>query len=92
MKSGQIRTGVDAVSWCRQAADAGAGEILLTSWDRDGTRDGYDTDLITAVASQLAVPVIASGGAGKAAHLVDAAQAAPRQHSWLRSSTTAKPG
>lgn len=72
VESGRRRTGIDAVSWSRSVADAGAGEILLTSWDRDGTRDGYDLDLVGAVASKVPVPVIASGGANEARHLIEA--------------------
>jgi len=62
----------DAVAWAREAVDRGAGEILLTSIDRDGTGSGFDVDLTGAVASVVAVPVIASGGAGSAAHFADA--------------------
>jgi imidazole glycerol-phosphate synthase subunit HisF len=61
----------DAVAWAREAAALGAGEILLTSMDRDGTRDGYDLELTAAVSSAVSVPVIASGGAGTLAHLHD---------------------
>ncbi len=56
----------------QSAVDEGAGEILLTSWDRDGTRDGYDLDLIDSVSGAVPVPVIASGGANEARHLVEA--------------------
>jgi imidazole glycerol phosphate synthase subunit HisF len=63
------------VEWCSKAVATGAGEILLTSWDRDGTRSGYDLDLIAAVASAVTVPVIASGGADHAEHLVAAIEA-----------------
>ena len=66
---GRTPTGLDAVDWCRRLADLGAGEILLTSMDRDGTRDGYDLALTRAVADAVPVPVIASGGAGSLAHL-----------------------
>lgn len=61
---GRVPTGIDAVAWCRHLAGLGAGEILLTSMDRDGTRDGYDLELTRAVVDAVAVPVIASGGAG----------------------------
>jgi cyclase len=61
---GRIPTGLDAVLWAKQGVDAGAGEILLTSMDRDGTRDGFDLELTEAIASVVTVPVIASGGAG----------------------------
>ncbi|HEX6913192.1 MAG TPA: imidazole glycerol phosphate synthase subunit HisF [Longimicrobium sp.] len=72
---GRTPTGVDAVAWARRAEALGAGEILLTSMDRDGTRDGYDLPLLNAVAAQVRIPVIASGGAGALEHL-DAALAA----------------
>lgn len=72
VESGRTRTGMDVVEWCRKATATGAGEILLTSWDRDGTRDGYDLDLIAAVSGSVTVPVIASGGANTAQHLVEA--------------------
>lgn len=74
-RSGTHRTGIDAIAWARQAVELGAGEILLTSWDRDGTRSGYDTALLAAVSSAVRVPVIASGGADSAAHLVEALRA-----------------
>jgi cyclase len=66
---GRRDTGRDAVDWARQAVDRGAGEILLTSMDRDGTRIGYDLALTSAVAAAVTVPVIASGGAGEPEHL-----------------------
>jgi cyclase len=72
---GRTPTGVDAVAWARRAESLGAGEILLTSMDRDGTRDGYDLPLLNAVAAEVRIPVIASGGAGALEHL-DAALAA----------------
>jgi imidazoleglycerol phosphate synthase cyclase subunit len=75
VESGRKRTGLDVVEWCRKAVATGAGEILLTSWDRDGTRSGYDLDLIAAVASTVSVPVIASGGADQPGDLVDAISA-----------------
>jgi cyclase len=68
---GRRPTGRDAVAWAREAADLGAGEILLTSMDRDGTRDGYDLQLTRAIAEAVSVPVIASGGVGTLAHLYD---------------------
>src|SRR5947208_113369 len=64
--------GREAVEWAHEATERGAGEVLLTSMDRDGTTDGYDLELTRAVAEAVAVPVIASGGAGKLDHLVDA--------------------
>jgi cyclase len=66
---GREDTGRDAVAWAREGAERGAGEILLTSMDRDGTRDGYDLDLTREVAAAVSVPVIASGGAGEPEHL-----------------------
>jgi imidazoleglycerol phosphate synthase cyclase subunit len=73
--SGKRRTGLDAVQWAARAASLGAREILLTSWDRDGTKAGYDLDLIGAVAGAVNVPIIASGGAAHPDHLVSALQA-----------------
>ena len=75
VKSGQTRTGVDVVEWCRKGVAIGAGEILLTSWDRDGTREGYDLSLVSAVSEAVTVPVIASGGANEPRHLVEAIRA-----------------
>jgi imidazole glycerol-phosphate synthase subunit HisF len=72
---GRTPTGRDAVEWAREGAARGAGEILLTSMDRDGTSDGYDLPLTAAVSAAVAVPVIASGGAGELRHLVEALQA-----------------
>ena len=72
---GRTPTGRDAVEWAREGAARGAGEILLTSMDRDGTSDGYDLPLTAAVSRAVDVPVIASGGAGELQHLVDALQA-----------------
>ena len=68
---GRRPTGRDAIVWAREVEDLGAGEILLTSMDRDGTRDGYDLELTQAVAETVSVPVIASGGVGTLAHLHD---------------------
>ena len=68
---GRRNTGMDAIDWSQQAAELGAGEILLTSMDRDGTREGFDVDLTRAVAEAVSIPVIASGGVGKLQHLVD---------------------
>ena len=64
--------GREAVDWAKEATELGAGEVLLTSMDRDGTTDGYDLELTRAVAEAVSVPVIASGGAGELDHLVDA--------------------
>jgi len=71
---GRRSTGIDAVDWCVKMAEFGAGEILLTSMDRDGTRDGYDLQLTRAVADAVPVPIIASGGVGTLEHLVDGIQ------------------
>jgi cyclase len=68
---GRTPTGLDAVSWVCEGVARGAGEILLTSMDRDGTQDGYDLDLLGEISRQVDVPVIASGGAGEPQHLVD---------------------
>ena len=72
---GRTPTGRDAIEWARQGVARGAGEILLTSMDRDGTQDGYDLALLTAISSAVDVPVIASGGAGEPEHLVAGLQA-----------------
>ena len=72
---GRTPTGRDALEWAREAVERGAGEILLTSMDRDGTSNGYDLDLTAAVSSAVAVPVIASGGAGELEHLLQALNA-----------------
>jgi imidazole glycerol-phosphate synthase subunit HisF len=69
---GRTTTGRDAIEWAVEAEQLGAGEILLTSMDADGTLDGYDTDLLAAVTGAVSIPVIASGGAGKMEHLYDA--------------------
>jgi cyclase len=69
---GRMRTELDALEWAREAADRGAGEILLTSIDRDGSRSGYDLELTRAVSESVRVPVIASGGAGSAADVTTA--------------------
>ena len=68
---GRTATGRDAVEWAREAADRGAGEVLLTSMDRDGTRDGFDVLLTRAVADAVGVPVVASGGCGSVAHMAE---------------------
>lgn len=75
VRSGTRRTGLDAADWARTARDMGAGELLLTSWDRDGTRSGYDLELIRAVRSAVDIPIIASGGASGARHLAEALEA-----------------
>ena len=72
---GRTPTGHDAVAWAREGVERGAGEILLTSMDRDGTNAGYDLELTRAVAEAVSVPVIASGGAGEPVHLVAALEA-----------------
>lgn len=68
---GRTSTGLDVVEWVKKAVNLGAGEILLTSMDKDGTKDGYDISLTRAVAESVPVPVIASGGAGKLEHFYD---------------------
>ncbi len=72
LAGGRTPTGRDVVEWAREAVERGAGEILLTSMDRDGTNDGYDLPLTAAVSEAVSVPVIASGGAGELEHLVQA--------------------
>ena len=72
---GRTPTGRDAVAWAREGVRRGAGEILLTSMDRDGTEHGYDLELTAAVSRAVDVPVIASGGAGTLEHLADALRA-----------------
>ncbi len=69
---GRTPTGLDSLEWARRVVELGAGEILLTSMDRDGTQGGYDLDLTAAISRAVSVPVIASGGAGSPAHLYDA--------------------
>jgi imidazole glycerol-phosphate synthase subunit HisF len=71
---GRTPAGRDAVAWAREGVERGAGEILLTSMDRDGTEDGYELELTRAVANAVDVPVIASGGAGRLEHLVEAVE------------------
>ncbi len=68
---GRTPTGIDAVQWAREAESLGAGEILLTSMDRDGTREGYDIPLTRAISEAVNLPVIASGGAGNLEHLAE---------------------
>ncbi len=75
VKGGREGTGIDALTWARAATAHGAGEILLTSWDQDGTRAGYDLELTRAVSDAVRVPVIASGGAAGPEHLLDAFEA-----------------
>ncbi|MGA9508587.1 MAG: imidazole glycerol phosphate synthase subunit HisF [Candidatus Sulfotelmatobacter sp.] len=68
---GRVPTGRDAIQWAREAAASGAGEILLTSMDRDGTQSGFDCELVRAVAQAVSIPVIASGGAGSPLHFIE---------------------
>lgn len=72
INGGRTPTGIDVIEWARRAESLGAGEILLTSMDKDGTKDGYDLDLTAAVSGMLSIPVIASGGAGNLEHLREA--------------------
>ncbi len=69
---GREHSGLDAIEWAKRGVDLGAGEILVTSIDREGTKKGFDTELIQAISRAVSVPVIASGGYGEPAHLVDA--------------------
>ena len=71
LNGGRVPTGIDAVQWAEEAARRGAGEILLTSMDRDGTKDGFDIPLTRAVARAVPIPVIASGGVGKLEHFAE---------------------
>ncbi len=71
VSGGRIATGRDAIAWASEAAACGAGEILLTSMDRDGTRAGFDSELTQRVANAVSIPVIASGGAGATQHFID---------------------
>ena len=72
VRSGKQSSGVDAVDWCGRAEELGAGEILLTSVDRDGTNNGFDLELLRAVTARVGIGVIASGGAGKVEDFRDA--------------------
>jgi cyclase len=74
VNGGRTPTGLDAIEWIRRGVELGAGEILLTSMDRDGTEDGYELALTRAASDAVDVPVIASGGAGNLDHLVDAVE------------------
>lgn len=95
---GRRPTGIDAIEWARRGAESGAGEILLTSMDRDGTQSGYDLDLLKATTSAVTIPVIASGGVGNLEHLreglveggADAALAASIFHDGTHTVTEAK--
>lgn len=71
VNGGRVNTGIDAVEWAKKVCDLGAGELLVTSMDADGTRNGYDTALYKMIADEVNVPVIASGGAGKPEHFKD---------------------
>lgn len=72
MHGGRTETGREALDWAREAVERGAGEILLTSMDRDGTRNGFDINLLKSFSSSLEIPIIASGGAGNPEHMVEA--------------------
>lgn len=71
---GRVATGIDALEWAKKVESLGAGEILLTSMDRDGTRDGYDLEMTAAISTGVGIPVIASGGAGNLEHLYQAVE------------------
>jgi cyclase len=75
VNGGRVPTGLEAVAWARHVEELGAGEIVLTCMDRDGTREGYDLEMTAAVSRAVRIPVVASGGAGAAAHLADAVTA-----------------
>ena len=72
INGGRIGTGLEAVAWAKQVEQLGAGEIVLTSMDADGTKDGYDLEITAAVSAAVSIPVVASGGAGRPEHLADA--------------------
>ena len=72
INGGRVPTGLEAVAWAREVEELGAGEIVLTSMDCDGTKDGYDLEITRAVSEAVSIPVVASGGAGKPEHLADA--------------------
>ena len=72
INGGRMPTGLEAVAWAKQVEELGAGEIVLTSMDCDGTKDGYDLEITRAVSDAVSIPVVASGGAGKPEHLADA--------------------
>jgi cyclase len=72
INGGRVPTGLEAVSWAKRVEELGAGEIVLTSMDCDGTKDGYDLEITRAVSEAVKIPVVASGGAGKPEHLADA--------------------
>ena len=72
VNGGRVPTGLEAVDWARRVESLGAGEIVLTCMDRDGTRDGYDLEMTAAVSQAVGIPVVASGGAGRPEHLADA--------------------
>ena len=74
LNGGRTPTGRDTIDWVKEASDRGAGEILLTSMDRDGTKDGYDLELLQKIRDSIDLPVIASGGAGKIEHLCEAVE------------------
>jgi cyclase len=72
INGGRIGTGLEAVDWARRVEQLGAGEIVLTSMDADGTKDGYDLEITAAVSESVSIPVVASGGAGRPQHLAEA--------------------
>jgi cyclase len=74
INGGRLRTGLQAVPWAKQVEQLGAGEIVLTSMDCDGTKDGYDLEITAAVSEAVSIPVVASGGAGSPEHMADAIQ------------------
>lgn len=75
VNGGRVPTGLEAIAWARRVEELGAGEIVLTCMDRDGTREGYDLEMTAAVSRAVRIPVVASGGAGAAEHLADAVTA-----------------
>jgi cyclase len=75
INGGRVATGLEAVAWAKRVEELGAGEIVLTSMDADGTKNGYDLPMLEAIARNVGIPVVASGGAGSPAHMVDAFRA-----------------
>ncbi|MEX1136896.1 MAG: imidazole glycerol phosphate synthase subunit HisF [Balneolales bacterium] len=72
INAGQLDTGKETLDWCREVAERGAGEIMLTSMDRDGTKTGFDNEILSVISSNVPIPLIASGGAGTIEHCIDA--------------------
>lgn len=85
VKGGREATGIDALQWAKKVTSLGAGEILLTSMDADGTKAGYDLDITNIISSEINIPVIASGGAGSVQHIIDVLEQTPAEAALLAS-------